>query len=296
MNWTIDQLEAFITAADCGSFSKAARQLGKAQSRVSTAISNLEVDLNLTLFDRDKRYPVLSKAGEQLLGEAQMIMSQCQRLQARALSAANTQEIELVIAADEAIIVGTIHAIFKKIAIQFPLLKLTLINGSRSDISSLVESGKADIGLLYHVAALSNDLDFLAIGSVTNVLIVANDHPLAQCHAPSLAQLQAHRQLLICDQQGLGREQPYTANHWYINSYYGITEMVIEGLGWALVPENIANSEWYNSDIKQLSSKQLSGNRHIEVGLSTRKDRGKGIVLDWLINELESNSQSIFSN
>lgn len=287
MNWTIDQLEAFITAANSGSFSSAARKLGKAQSRVSTAIANLEVDLNVTLFDRSKRLPVLTEAGKQLLDEAQMVMGQCQRLQARAATAANEQEIELVIAADEAVPVGTFQAIFKKISLNFPLLKLTLMSGSRNDISTLVESGKADIGLLFHVGELPTSLDFLPIGSFHNVLIVSTDHALANHEAPTMIQLQAHRQLLICNRQGQSREEPLTANHWYIDSYYSIAEMVIEGLGWALVPESIANSEWYENDIKQLSSQHLLCNLRIEVGLTKRKDRGQGIVLAWLINELK---------
>ncbi|MFG0729114.1 helix-turn-helix domain-containing protein [Photobacterium damselae] len=36
MNWTIDQLIAFVSAVETGSFSAAARRLGKAQSRVSS--------------------------------------------------------------------------------------------------------------------------------------------------------------------------------------------------------------------------------------------------------------------
>jgi len=68
--------------------------------------------------------------------------------------------------------------------------------------------------------------------------------------------------------------------------------MVIEGLGWAMVPENIANTEWYKNDIQQLSSNNLLTNIRVEVGLTKRKDRGQGIVLEWLINELETNTQT----
>ncbi len=52
MNWSIAQLDAFVTTVTEGSFSAAARKLGKAQSRVSTAVANLEIDLGVTLFDR----------------------------------------------------------------------------------------------------------------------------------------------------------------------------------------------------------------------------------------------------
>jgi len=52
MNWTIEQLRAFVAAADEGSFSAAGRLLGRAQSVVSTHVSVLEDTLGVELFDR----------------------------------------------------------------------------------------------------------------------------------------------------------------------------------------------------------------------------------------------------
>ncbi|RML81873.1 Transcriptional regulator, LysR family, partial [Pseudomonas syringae pv. maculicola] len=48
--------------------SAAARRLGKSQSTVSEAISRLEIDLGLALFDRSSKQPVLTDAGRVMLG------------------------------------------------------------------------------------------------------------------------------------------------------------------------------------------------------------------------------------
>lgn len=58
-----DALVAFVLTAELGSFSAAARQLGKRQSTISEAIANLEIDLGVMLFDRQARLPTLSEAG-----------------------------------------------------------------------------------------------------------------------------------------------------------------------------------------------------------------------------------------
>src|ERR1700761_2425199 len=71
---TLDQLQAFVTAAEAGSFSGAARVLRKAQSAVSTQVANLETDLGLALFSRAARNPVLTPAGERLLLEARVVL------------------------------------------------------------------------------------------------------------------------------------------------------------------------------------------------------------------------------
>ncbi len=52
---SMEQLEAFVAAAEHGSFSAAGRVLRKAQSAVSTQVSNLEEDLGLELFSREGR-------------------------------------------------------------------------------------------------------------------------------------------------------------------------------------------------------------------------------------------------
>lgn len=56
----LDQMQAFVFAAKLGSFSAAARRMGKAQSAKSMAIANLEIDAGVEIFDRQGRSPVLT--------------------------------------------------------------------------------------------------------------------------------------------------------------------------------------------------------------------------------------------
>jgi DNA-binding transcriptional LysR family regulator len=52
---TLGQLRAFVAAVDEGSFSAAARRLGRTQSVVTQTIANLERQLGLKLFDLTAR-------------------------------------------------------------------------------------------------------------------------------------------------------------------------------------------------------------------------------------------------
>ncbi|MCH4590627.1 LysR family transcriptional regulator, partial [Achromobacter xylosoxidans] len=42
---------------------------------ISETIANLEVDLNVTLFDRSQRQPALTEAGQVLLGQALQVLA-----------------------------------------------------------------------------------------------------------------------------------------------------------------------------------------------------------------------------
>ncbi|MCG7498253.1 LysR family transcriptional regulator [Vibrio sp. Of7-15] len=287
MNWTLDQLDAFVMSVKQGSFSAAARKLGKAQSRVSTAIANLEADLGFELFDRSARLPVLTSAGEEMFLEAQAVLDQCQRLEARAMTSAVGEEIALVVAMDEAVPIVSFECFFQTIGELFPQLKLTIINGSRDDIAKWVDEKKADLGILFHLNQLPDSLEMMPIGQFKNILITAPNHGLVSDTPPTLNDLNGYRQLVIRDRVGETQEKPISANHWYIDSYYYITSLVIRGLGWALVPEHIVESDWYTDQVVELSTENIPSSLWVEMAVVKRRDKGCGKVMNWMIDEIE---------
>ncbi|MCG7535580.1 LysR family transcriptional regulator [Pseudoalteromonas sp. OOF1S-7] len=282
MHWTLDQLEAFVCAARTGSFSAAARKLGKAQSRISTAIANLETDLGFELFDRSARLPVLNAAGHDLFAEAEAVLMQCQRLQSRALSMSCGEEVSLTVAMDEAVPINAFETLFEQLSQQFPLLKLSLLNGSQDDIAGWVDEQKADLGILFHQKALSQSLDFTPLGSFEQRLIVAPEHPLASCPQPTVEQLNQHRQLVIRDRIGNSQSQAISSFHWHIDSYYYIAGLVLRGVGWALVPEHVVKSHWFNEAVTTLSTRHIPGSLTVDMGLVRRRDKAQGPVINWL--------------
>ncbi len=83
-------LLAFVQAATQGSFSAAARKLGRSQSTISTAVASLEIDLDLMLFDRSSRKPTLTPAGHVMLQRAEAILAANHRM---AMSARQLAEV-----------------------------------------------------------------------------------------------------------------------------------------------------------------------------------------------------------
>jgi hypothetical protein len=60
---SLDQLTVFLTVVETGSFAAAGRRLGRATSAVSYAITNLEQQLGVRLFDRDQASRPFRKSG-----------------------------------------------------------------------------------------------------------------------------------------------------------------------------------------------------------------------------------------
>ena len=84
MRYSLDQLAVFVLATQAGSFSAAARRIGKTQSTISNAISNLEADLGVQLFDRSSKLALLTPAGHALLAQAKEILERCKVFEGQA--------------------------------------------------------------------------------------------------------------------------------------------------------------------------------------------------------------------
>ena len=97
---SLDQLRTFIAAMDEGSFSAASRKLLRSQSVVSEAISNLEKQIGIQLFDRSGRYPKLTAAGLAILGDARSIIAGVDLMKARAKGMSGGLEPELSVVID----------------------------------------------------------------------------------------------------------------------------------------------------------------------------------------------------
>lgn len=65
-------LDAFVAAAEAGSFSAAARQLGLSPAAVSKSVARLESGLGVRLFQRSTRSLRLTEGGERLLGQVRL--------------------------------------------------------------------------------------------------------------------------------------------------------------------------------------------------------------------------------
>ncbi|MFJ4655788.1 LysR family transcriptional regulator [Nocardia sp. NPDC088792] len=75
----IRQLEYFVAVADELSFSRGAARVHVVQSAVSTAVSKLERELGVTLFDRSKLRITLTAAGITFLAEARATLDAARR-------------------------------------------------------------------------------------------------------------------------------------------------------------------------------------------------------------------------
>lgn len=259
MQWTLDQLRQFVATADSGSFSAAARRLGKAQSAVSTAISLLEADLGLELFDRSRRNAQLTDAGELLLLEARELLRQAEALDNRARSLSSGNEARLAITLDEALPYAAISALLREISQRFPDLELTVLNGTATEVVDYIDEDRAHIAFHFVRGVLPARFEQRQIGAVPQGVFVANDHPLAALDVVQHKDLVKYRQLVMHAEDVY--EATYSPKLWRSDSFYSIAEMVADDLGWAILPVNVGMDDAYDKPLQQVYCPSLALSR-----------------------------------
>ncbi|MGL5812863.1 MAG: LysR family transcriptional regulator [Aeromonas sp.] len=239
MNLSLEQLKALLAAAETGSFSGAARRLGKAQSVVSTAIANLEIDLGLELFDRSGRYPVLTEAGRRIRQEALILLAQSERLQAIAGELAVGVESRLTLAIDDDSHLPWLGAVLEEFATRYPMVELELLFPLMEDLTEMLTSGRAQLGISYQKEHPVRELVARSLGGVSMPLVVSPDHPLAHKVPLHESDLQGARQLMVTGRrEGTERNRfRLSSQVWWVEGDLGILELVKLGLGWASVPD-----------------------------------------------------------
>ena len=284
MNLSLEQLKALLAAAQTGSFSAAARKLGKAQSVVSTAIANLEIDLGLELFDRTGRYPVLTAAGERLKVEAQSVLASSDQLQAVARELQGGVESRLTLAIDDGSQLPWVGEVLERFACEFPMLELELLFPMLEDLTLLLQEGRAHLGISYERLQPDPALAFHSLGRLNLPIIAAPAHPLVSKGSIGLAELKTARQLMVTGRRG-GRERErfrFSPNVWWVEGDWAVLELVKRGLGWGSVPEYLLQGPLTRGEVVKLPVAFLDQEWSMGIELLWQRAQPLGVAGRWL--------------
>lgn len=252
--FTLRQLHMFVTVANSESFSAAARSLNKAQSAVSTAIANLEIDLDTTLFERTGREPVLTDAGEQLLVEAQSVLMRCLSLEEHAHAFSNQTETELTLALDNAVPLASIAPVLRQWQAAYPTVRLHLIHPNMNEVPQLLLDNRISLALMLMQSDYPKEVAFCRLGQLRMVEVAHVDHPLVQKGKVGFADLSDYCQLAFYPHGHAIATSEYVISprHYIVEGYLPLLEMLRNGLGWAMVPYNVVADDIRAGQLREI--------------------------------------------
>ena len=286
---SLEQLNTFVIAAESESFSAAARRLGKAQSAVSTAIINLEIDTDVALFDRSKRTPSLTPTGQALLKHARAVLRSNAEFSAVANSLASHPDTHLGIALEQGTLIKPLMGIFAELRDTFPHLEVEVFDPGAHDVAELLLNGRADICIMSEKESYPQGYYYKGIGYSARVPVCAPEHPLVNHKSVSHADLRDHHQLVLrsrfmpVDDHNSSWKSPKV---WYSESPYLILDMVVTNMGWAELPWAVVCDQLASGELKQLQYDFQQSDILQGIDVVWTEQRALGQSGQWLLEKL----------
>ena len=277
MNFSSDSIQLFLAVLERGSFSAAARALGKVPSAVSMGIANLEAELGYALFDRRHREPVPTPLALSLAPHARLIADQLKQLQVHAIELSLGLESTLSIAVVDDIDKQRLLAAIKLLAERYPLLDVEVLSAPQDDVLQLLHSGRVSVGVAF--AGLSvNALEYFQYaGSERIIACISPRHPLclASDGALYLEELIRVRQVVVASRDlPISDTRPLVGESlWRTDSLAMALHMVEAGIGWGNFPLSVIQPLLAAGRLQRLKFKNLDNGLSLPVHAVWLKSR-----------------------
>lgn len=287
---TFDQLRVFLAVVDAGSFTAAARRLGRATSVVSYAITNLETQLGVALFDRTQsKTPLLTEAGRAVLVEARTVANGMDGLRAKVKGLLDGLEPEVHLALDVMLPAARVVDALKGFAEAFPTVTLRLYVEALGAVAEMVMNGRATIGVSGPLA-LPERIEQIKIGAVELVPVAAPGHPLARAGHNAPGAGRDHVQLVLTDRSPLTEGQEFAVlgtRTWRLADLGSKHMLLREGIGWGNMPEPMVREDLAAGRLVRLDLPDLRAMPY-PLQVIHRSEAPPGPAGRWLIRRFQA--------
>lgn len=290
---TLDQLKVFLSVVDAGSFAGAARKLNRATSVISYSIANLEMQLGVSLFDREStRKPQLTDSGRTVLAEARSIYHGIDGLRAKVKGLLQGLESEVHLALDVMLPTHRIVDALKAFRAEFPTVTLRLHMEALGGVTQLVLDRVATIGIsgpLPGDAGVAG-VERIGVGNVVLIPVASPDHPLARAGKNKPGDGREHVQLVLTDRSPLTGKTDFAVvspRTWRLADLGSKHMLLKEGIGWGNMPVPMVQSDLDSGRLVHLDLPDTKGGVY-SLEAIYRADTPPGPAGSWIIARFQS--------
>jgi DNA-binding transcriptional LysR family regulator len=280
MSFSSDNVQVFLEVLDRGSFSAAARALGRVPSAVSMTIGHLEAELHLQLFDRRGREPQPTAAARSLEPQARLLARQLRQLQAQALALTQGLESRLTLAIAPELLAAYWSGPLASLAEDYPLLEVEVLAAPQADALRMLHEGRAHLALVFERPSLDGREGFQEVSSEILVAVVAPQHPLLQSGMPLREEhLTTTRQIVVASRDLAETDSRfvYARQSWRTDNHIAALGLIQAGVGWGWLPQPFVRAHIAAGTLAELPLQNLTNRLELWVDVVWSKERPLGL-------------------
>lgn len=247
---TLRQLQYTVAVADCLSFRKASERCHVSQPSLSAQITQLEENLGVRLFERDRRQVLVTAAGRNILDRARRLLRETDDFEELARAAGDPLAISMHIGIIPTVSPYLLPRIGPAIRAEYPPLTIRWIEDKTNVLVRNLHAGALDAVVLAREAQIG-DVGFETLVRDPFVLATSAGHPLSTKARPVRIQELRNVTVLIVDEEHCFGEQALAfcsdanaqVNEFRATSISTLVQMVACDAGVTLLPELAVSTE-----------------------------------------------------
>lgn len=240
----IRDLKYIIAVAENENFAKAANQVFVSQPALSMQIKKLEDELEVKIFERDKKRFLITEAGREIIKKSREALHKIDEIKEIAKNFHDPFGGTLKIGAFPTLASYFFPDLVKKISKKFPKLKLFLTEEKTEELLKKLQNGEIDIALLAMPIA-EPDLLGEKIFTEKFLLAMPQNHQLAKKKKIQASDLKGQNLMLLEDGHCLRNQAleacsmlgAFEAQDFRATSLETLRQMVLAGSGITFMPE-----------------------------------------------------------
>lgn len=183
MEQNLNLYQVFYEAANCRSFSVAAKKMYISQPAISKAISRLEESLGTVLFSRSSRGAILTREGETLYRYVEQALSALRTGEEQLQMSASQKVSHLAIGVSTMLCKYILLPVLKSFLEENPNIQISISCQSTYDTLSLLQEGAIDIGLVglppLKAAEKDRSVTYLPLKRIEDIFVATDAYLLS---------------------------------------------------------------------------------------------------------------------
>ncbi|MEZ8019571.1 LysR family transcriptional regulator [Vibrio splendidus] len=261
MNFSIEQLLAFVTVYEERSFSKAAAKLNKHRTTTGQVIANLEDVLAVDLFERIGRAVEPTEEGHLLYHYAKSTIDQSKIFDKIALSLSYGGLERVNIGYSSVVPHGILSLIREQLAEDFPNMRVNFLVKTKQEVEEGINNGDIHFGLVNidqgkgmfgKDSTFIGHVEFLPFAKKGSKLTTLSENQV-------LGALRTNRQFVLRSftHDGLKEKIVLSANNEEVDQLALVIKLIESDLGWAWLPKVLSESQYVTEHLEPLKLDEL---------------------------------------
>jgi DNA-binding transcriptional LysR family regulator len=286
---TLDQLRALLAVVEEGSFSAAARRLKRVQSAISTAMSNLEGQLGVAIWDRSTKVATLTDEGRAVVASARRVILEVDALKRLTTGMAMGLEASVSLCVDALFPLSALVSLSIAFAREFPAVNLRVDTQLMSAVAARVLDGSATLGVASPMGTVPG-LDKKVLAKIRMIPVVGPEHPLARERGPiSTARMSDAVQIVLSErsENGVADQGVLSPRTWRVAELHTKHALIRAGLGWGNLPEHVVRDDLRLGELVKIQPEAWAEDDHtLLLSAVYRTGAAFGPAHRWVLEQL----------